>query len=35
MGIQTYGHGRTRHETQHVEVEVDKTGKVVAVWFRC
>jgi len=35
MGIQTYGHGRTRHETQHVEVEVDKNGKVVAVWFRC
>jgi hypothetical protein len=30
-----YGHNGTIHNTQHLHVEVDKKGKVVAVWFRC
>lgn len=31
----TYGHDQTIHQTGHVDVEVDKRGNVVAVWFRC
>lgn len=30
-----YGNNRTIHGTNHLDVEVDKDGKVVAVWFRC
>ena len=30
-----YGHGRTIHQTGEVNVELDKDGKVVSVWFRC
>lgn len=30
-----YGHNRTIHGTEHLDVEVDQHGKVVAVWFRC
>jgi hypothetical protein len=30
-----YGHDGTIHGTQKVNVEVDKDGKVVSVWFRC
>lgn len=30
-----YGHGGTIHRTEHLDVEVDKRGQVVAVWFRC
>jgi len=30
-----YGHDKTIHGTEHLDVEVDKNGKVVAVWFRC
>ncbi len=30
-----YGHDRTIHRTKYVDVEVDKDGRVVAVWFRC
>ena len=30
-----YGHDKTIHGTKHVNVELDKNGKVVAVWFRC
>ena len=30
-----YGHDGTIHGTQHLHVEVDKKGRVVAVWFRC
>jgi hypothetical protein len=30
-----YGHDKTIHGTEHVDVETDKHGKVVAVWFRC
>lgn len=33
--IHTYGHDGTIHDSEHVDVEVDNTGKVVAVWFRC
>ena len=29
-----YGHNKTIHGTQHVDVEV-RNGEVVAVWFRC
>ena len=29
-----YGHDRTWHHTQQIDVEVHN-GKVVAVWFRC
>jgi len=31
----TYGGSETFHDTQHLDVEVDSEGKVVAVWFRC
>lgn len=30
-----YGHDTTIHKTSDLDVEVDKDGKVVAVWFRC
>lgn len=30
-----YGDNKTIHRTGHVDVETDKNGKVVAVWFRC
>lgn len=30
-----YGHENTIHRTNLVNVEVDKNGKVVSVWFRC
>lgn len=30
-----YGHDKTIHRTNEVNVEVDKNGKVVSVWFRC
>jgi len=30
-----YGHDKTIHRTGNLNVEVDKHGKVVAVWFRC
>ena len=34
MQTKVYGHDKTLHRTQHVDVQVDN-GKVVAVWFRC
>lgn len=30
-----YGHDKTIHGTQKLNVEVDKKGNVVSVWFRC
>lgn len=30
-----YGGDGTIHKNNSVDVEVDKHGKVVAVWFRC
>lgn len=30
-----YGHDKTIHQTNHLDVEVDENGQVVAVWFRC
>ena len=30
-----YGDDKTIHGTQHLDVEVDKAGSVVSVWFRC
>lgn len=30
-----YGHDRTIHQTNHVDVEIGPDGVVVAVWFRC
>lgn len=30
-----YGHNKTIHRTGEVNVELDKDGKVVSVWFRC
>jgi hypothetical protein len=30
-----YGGDRTIHRTEELNVELDKTGKVVSVWFRC
>jgi hypothetical protein len=30
-----YGHKGTIHGTQKLNVEVDKHGRVVSVWFRC
>jgi hypothetical protein len=30
-----YGHNGTIHGTQKVNVEIDRTGRVVSVWFRC
>lgn len=34
-GTQYYGDGGTIHSTGEVNVELDKNGKVVSVWFRC
>lgn len=33
--IDVYGGSGTIHGTNHVNVEVDGNGEVVAVWFRC
>lgn len=30
-----YGDGGTIHHTGHVDIEVDRNGHVVSVWFRC
>lgn len=30
-----YGGDKTWHSTGTVDVQLDKSGKVVAVWFRC
>lgn len=30
-----YGDGGTWHTTTHLDVEVDESGRVVAVWYRC
>lgn len=30
-----YGDNNTIHNTNHLDVETDKYGNVVAVWFRC
>lgn len=30
-----YGHNKTWHRTEHLDVEVDANGIVVSVWFRC
>ena len=30
-----YGHEGTIHQTNEVNVELDKHGRVVSVWFRC
>ena len=30
-----YGHNKTIHGTQWLNVEVDRDGHVVSVWFRC
>lgn len=30
-----YGHDKTWHQTGHLDVETDKDGNVVSVWFRC
>lgn len=30
-----YGHDKTIHRTQGLNVEVDQHGRVVSVWFRC
>ena len=30
-----YGHDGTIHGTQKLNVEIDKKGNVVSVWFRC
>lgn len=30
-----YGYNKTIHRSKYLNVETDKTGKVVAVWFRC
>lgn len=34
-GTTYYGDGGTIHSSQEVNVELDKNGKVVSVWFRC
>lgn len=30
-----YGHNGTIHRTTKLDVEVDRDGKVVSVWYRC
>lgn len=35
MKTMIYGHNNTIHRTKLLNVEVDKKGKVVSVWFRC
>lgn len=34
-GCLEYGHAKTWHRTGTLDVEVDRRGRVVAVWFRC
>lgn len=34
-GVRTYGFDGTIHQTTQLDVETDKDGNVVAVWFRC
>ena len=34
-GLRYYGGDGTVHATEKVDVELDKRGNVVAVWFRC
>lgn len=34
-GTTYYGDGGTIHGSTEVNVELDKNGKVVSVWFRC
>jgi hypothetical protein len=34
-GTRFYGDGGTIHGNTELDVEVDRNGKVVAVWFRC
>lgn len=33
--LRTYGHDKTIHGTNHVDVELSEDGHVVSVWFRC
>ena len=33
--VRVYGFDKTIHATEHLDVETDKDGHVVAVWFRC
>lgn len=30
-----YGHNKTIHGTQKLNIEIDNNGSVVSVWFRC
>jgi len=30
-----YGHNKTIHGTQKLNIEIDKRGGIVSVWFRC
>lgn len=30
-----YGHDKTIHRTNHLDIETDKKGNVIMVWFRC
>lgn len=30
-----YGHNKTIHGTQKLNIEIDKRGGVVSAWFRC
>jgi hypothetical protein len=30
-----YGHNKTIHRTGTIDIQMTKTGQVVAVWFRC
>lgn len=34
-GVRHYGDEGTIHRTGEVNVELDRSGQVVAVWFRC
>ena len=33
--LRVYGHNGTIHGTTDVNVELDKKGNVLSVWFRC
>lgn len=35
MKTRVYGHNKTLHGTTHIDVETDKKGNVIQVWFRC
>lgn len=35
VGRRYYGNTGTIHSNQSLDVEVDKNGRVVSVWFRC